>query len=86
MCDTQPVSIDGALAMLDRALDTLNTADAASLPTLTQARMLRALGRAESKHTAARSRVLAAFAAQDGHDDDGHGSARAWVRWQTRVT
>ncbi|HUZ39722.1 MAG TPA: DUF222 domain-containing protein, partial [Streptosporangiaceae bacterium] len=46
----------------------------------------RALGRAESKHTAARSRVLAAFAAQDGHDDDGHGSARAWVRWQTRVT
>lgn len=51
MCDTQPVSIDGALAMLDRALDTLNTADAASLPTLTQARMLRALGRAESPST-----------------------------------
>jgi len=30
--------------------------------------------------------MLAAFDAQDGHEDDGHGSARAWLRWQTRVT
>jgi Domain of unknown function (DUF222)/HNH endonuclease len=86
MCDTQPLSVDGALAMLDRALDTLNAADAASLPTVTQARALRALGRAESKHTAARARMLTAFAAQHGYEDDGHGSARAWVGWQTRIT
>jgi hypothetical protein len=40
----------------------------------------------EAKHTAARARVLAAFTARDGFEDDGHGSARTWLRWQTRVT
>jgi hypothetical protein len=30
--------------------------------------------------------VLGAFAGQGGFEDDGHGSARAWVKWQTRVT
>ena len=29
---------------------------------------------------------LAAFTAQDGYEDDGQGSARTWLRWQTRVT
>src|SRR6266566_8400852 len=75
-----------ALAMLDRALDHLNTADAASLPAAVQAEALRALERAEAKHTAARARVLAAFAGQGGFADDGHGTARAWLKWQTRVT
>ncbi len=37
-------------------------------------------------HTAARSKVLAAFWAQDGCRGDGHGSARTWLRWQTRVS
>src|SRR5438552_13441195 len=40
----------------------------------------------QAKHTAARARVLAAFTAQDGYEDDGQGSARMWLRWQTRVT
>jgi hypothetical protein len=44
------------------------------------------LGRAEAKHTAARARVLGAFAVQGGFEDDGHGTARTWLRWQTRVT
>jgi Domain of unknown function (DUF222) len=30
--------------------------------------------------------MLAAFTARDGHEDDGHGSARTWLSWQTRVT
>jgi hypothetical protein len=87
MCGGQePASVTEALQMLERALDALNAADAAVLPTGVQAQALRALERAEAKHTAARARVLAAFTAQDGCEDDGQGSARMWLRWQTRVT
>jgi hypothetical protein len=87
MCGGQePVSVAEALAMLDRALAALNAADAGSLPTPVQAQALRALERAEARHTAARARFLAAFTAQDGYQDDGQGSARMWLRWQTRVT
>jgi hypothetical protein len=89
VCDSggqEPVTVGGALAMLDRALDVLNAADAGSLPVSVQAQALRALARAEAKHTAARARVLTAFTAQDGYEDDGQGSARVWLRWQTRVS
>ena len=87
MCDPQqPVSVGAALVTLERALDALNAADVASVPASVQAQALRALERAEAKHTAARARVLAAFTAQDGYEDDGQGSARMWLRWQTRVT
>src|SRR5215831_4285004 len=88
MCDGagSPMSVSQALAMLHRALDHLNAADVASLPSGVQADALRALERAEAKHTAARGRVLGAFAAQGGHEDDGHGTARTWLRWQTRTT
>src|SRR5436309_766112 len=61
-------------------------ADAALWPTDVQAQVLRTLERAESMHTAARARVLASFAAQDGYESDGQGSARTWLKWQTRVT
>src|SRR5262249_62115653 len=88
MCDGvgSPMSVSQALAMLHRALDHLNAADVASLPSGVHADALRALERAEAKHTAARGRVLGAFAAQGGHEDDGHGTARTWLRWQTRTT
>ena len=88
MCDDQrsPTGVAEALAMLGRALDHLNAADVASLPASVQAEALRALGRAEAKHTAARARVLGAFAAQGGCEDDGHGTARTWLKWQTRIT
>ena len=87
MCGADdPATVDEALAMLDRALAMLTTADAALLPAEVEARALRALERAEARHTAARARTLAAFSAQDGYEDDGHGSARVWLRWQTRVT
>jgi hypothetical protein len=88
MCDGQyqPSGVAAALAMLDRALDHLAAVDAASLPTAVQAEVLRALERAAAKHTATRARVLAAFAAQAGYEDDGHGSPRTWLKWQARVT
>ena len=88
MCDGmgQPSTVAEALVMLDRALDHLNAADAASLPSSVQAEALRALERAGAKHTAARARVLAAFAGQAAYEDDGQGSAGTWLKWQTRVT
>ena len=88
MCDEQgsPAGVAEALTMLGRALDHLNAADVASLPASVQAEALRALGQAEAKHTAARARVLGAFAAQGGFEDDGHGTARTWMKWQTRIT
>ena len=64
----------------------LATADMASLPAAAQAECLRGLERAESLHTAARAGVLAAFMSCGGCEDDGQGSARAWLRWQTRIT
>jgi len=88
VCDDhgEPAGVTEALGMPERALDHLNAADAASLPSSVQARALRVLERAEAKQTAARARVLAAFAGQAAYEDDGQGSARAWLRWQTRVT
>jgi hypothetical protein len=73
MCDRAgaPGDVAQALAMLDRALDHLNTADVASLPGAVQAEALRVLGRAEAKHTAARSRVLGAFAGGAGSKTTG---------------
>ncbi|HEY6277504.1 MAG TPA: DUF222 domain-containing protein [Streptosporangiaceae bacterium] len=87
MCDPRdPVSVSGALAMLDRALDALNAADAGSLPTSIQAEALLALERAEAKHTTARAQMLTAFEAQAGYQADAQGSARTWLRWQARIT
>jgi hypothetical protein len=74
------------MAMAQAALGWLAGADAASLTTAEQADCLRALERAAALHTAARARVLSAFDAQGGYQDDGHGSARTWLRWQTQVT
>ena len=87
MCgEREPANVAEALAMLDRALGALANADAGSLPAPVQAQALRALERAEAKHTAARAQFLAAFTAQDGYEGDGQGSTRVWLRWQTRVT
>src|SRR5579863_8552766 len=82
----EPASVTEALAMLDRALDHLAAADAASLPSSVQAEVLRGLERAAGKQVAARSRVLAAFAGQAAYEADGQRTARAWLAWQTRVT
>ncbi len=88
MCDQGPGSgsVTGALAMLDRALDCLNAADLAGLPTDTQAAALKSLETVEAKHIAARTAMLSAFSASGGPEADGHGVARTWLRWQTRIT
>ncbi len=88
MCDRlpEPGSVGDALASLDRALDYLNTVDVAALPVDTQAAALKSLEAAEAKHTAARAAMLSAFSANGGPEADGHGAARVWLRWQTRVT
>jgi hypothetical protein len=75
-----------AVAMAQSGLAFLATADMGSVPSAAQADCLRELGRLESLQTAARTGVLAAFMAGGGFEDDGQGSARAWLRWQTRIT
>src|ERR1022692_4751458 len=84
--DAMPVTAAGAVAMAQAALAFLANANMASVPAGVQAECLRGLERIESLHTAARAGALAAFMAGGGHEDDGQGSAGAWLRWQTRVT
>ena len=81
-----PASATDAVAMVQAGLGWLAASDTASLPTAVQADCLRGLEQAASMHTAARSRVLSAFNAQAGYEDDGQGSARTWLKWQCRVT
>ncbi len=56
MCDGAPSGVAEALGMLDRSLTYLATADAASLPAVVQAGVLRGLERAEARHTALTAR------------------------------
>ncbi len=84
--DTSFSSVDEAMDTARAALGYLARADAASLPAVTQARLLREFERAQSQHTAGRARVLTAFTAQGGYADDGHGGSHPWLAWQTRVT
>src|SRR5580692_6144244 len=81
-----PSNTADAVAMVQAGLGWLATTDVASLTTIEQADCLRGLERAASMHIAAQSRVLSAFCAQAGHEDDGQGSPRTWLKWQTRVT
>src|SRR5450755_2593735 len=81
-----PVSAADAVAMGHAGLAYLADADMAAVPAAAQAGCLRGLARAESLATAAPAGTLAAFTAGRGHEDDGQGSAQAWLRWQTRVT
>jgi Domain of unknown function (DUF222)/HNH endonuclease len=81
-----PAGAADAVAMARAGLEWLAGADAAGLTTAEQAGCLRALERTESSLTAARASVLSAFTAQGGYQDDGHGSVKMWLRWQTRIT
>jgi hypothetical protein len=81
-----PTTAAEAAAMAQAALGWLAAADATALTAVEQAGVLRALAKTESMQVAARSRVLAAFSASRGFEDDGHGTARTWLRWQTRIT
>jgi hypothetical protein len=83
---TLPATAADAAAVAQAALAALAAADPTALTVVEQADVLRALERAESVHAAARAKVLAAFHAGNGCQDDGHGSAKTWLAWQTRVT
>ena len=72
--------------MVLAGLGWLASADAGVDAGAVQAECLRGLERALSVHAAARARVLAAFTAQGGYEDDGQGSPRTWLTWQTKVT
>jgi hypothetical protein len=61
-------------------------ADFMAEPVAARAELLRRLERVRSVQTAAQARLLAAFDSDHGFQDDGQGSARTWLRWQTRVT
>ena len=76
----------GAMPSVLAGLGVLARADWAGTPSVTLGGMLVDLERAESVLVAARSRVLAAFTAQRGFEDDGQGSARTWLTWQSRIT
>jgi len=82
----RPASADQALAALEGALSYLAQADMTGLTAAEQAGCPRALERAESVHTAARTAALTAFTAGRGFEDDGQGSPRTWLKWQTRIT
>jgi hypothetical protein len=86
MRDQLPDSVPSALTLLDQLMDYLNAADMAGLPTDTQAAALKSLETVEAKHTTARAALLSAFSAGGGPEADGHGVARTWLRWQTRIT
>ena len=81
-----PSTAAQAVAMARAGLSWLAAADSTALTSVELGECLRGLERAEAVHTAARARVLAAFCAGSGYEDDGHGSAKTWLRWQTRVT
>jgi hypothetical protein len=67
-------------------LEWLAKAELASTPVSVQADCLRELERVESLLTAARASVLASFDHNSGYQDDGQGTSRTWLRWQTRIT
>ena len=81
-----PATATEAVAMAEAALAWLADADFTALTTSEQANCLRGLERAESRKTAAQARALSAFRASDGCRDDGHPSAKTWLRWKTRIT
>jgi hypothetical protein len=85
----QPAVLSGpaeALAAAEAGLGYLAGAEVADWPAEALAGCLRALGRAEAVHVAAQSRVLAAFNARGGFEADGQVTAKAWLKWQARIT
>ena len=65
--------------MVRAGLDYLAAADATAMAAQEQARCLRGLEHANSVTTAARTSILGAFAAGQGHSADADYSPRAWL-------
>lgn len=92
MCDPgqmpgpSPQSVGDAVEMVLAGFGWLADADLASVPASVRAECLRQLERARSVQTAAHAAVLSSFDHDAGYADDGQGTSRAWLRWQTQVT
>jgi hypothetical protein len=74
------------VAAVEAGLGWLAAVDATGLTADEQAGCLQALERAESRLTAARASVLAAFTATRAFEADGQGGPRSWLRFRTRIT
>ena len=85
---TVPVfaSATEAMQVVRAGLDYLAAADATAMAAAEQARCLRALEQAGSVATAARTSILGAFGAGQGHVADADYSPRAWLIHKTGVT
>ena len=79
-------SVGEALEMVRAGLGYLATADAARLPTVTQAEALAELERHDAMAAAARASFLAAFTAGAGPAADGDYSAVSWLIHRTGIT
>jgi diadenosine tetraphosphatase ApaH/serine/threonine PP2A family protein phosphatase len=78
--------VDEALAMVAAGFGWLAGADFMAVPVAERAECLRQLERVRSVQTAVHAALLAAFDHDHGYQDDGQGSARTWLRWQTQLT
>jgi 5-methylcytosine-specific restriction endonuclease McrA len=85
---TAPVfaSVGEAMDMVRAGLAFIASADATALSTEEQAETLRALERASSVATVARTSVLTAFTVGKGYSADADYSPRAWLMHQTGIT
>jgi hypothetical protein len=72
--------------MAQAGLAWLAGADPTGLTAAERAGCLRGLERVESMKTATQASFLSAFRALDDCRADGQGSAKTWLRWQTRIT
>ncbi|MHB1876020.1 MAG: hypothetical protein ACYCPF_14325, partial [Streptosporangiaceae bacterium] len=81
-----PMAIQSAIAQAEAALTVLADVNPTGLTTIEQADCLVVLERLQSRLLAARTAILAAFTDRRGFADDGHGSARTWLTWRTRIT
>ncbi len=81
-----PGSTAEALALVEAGLSFLASADAKTMTSAELAGALQALGRAESMHLAATSRVLTAFEIDGGYELEGRRTVGQWLVGRTRVT
>jgi len=83
---TAPASASEAMDMVRAGLGYLAAADATAMAAEEQARYLRMLEQANSIGTAARTFILGAFTAGQGHSADADYSPRTWLIHKTGVT
>src|SRR5512135_2454227 len=85
---TTPVfaSVSEALDVARAALGHLATADATQLTVVEQAGCLRRLEKLNSAAVAARTSILGAFTAGQGHAEDGDYSPHSWLMHRTGIT